>query len=435
MEEHLRMAADPHVTAAVRVVEMPVDALDAGTVAEPDLFGGDDAHEPLAPAVRLRLAAPGVRVDDRDVIARLGEFPYLLRVVGRVLQVVQRERDGVRLLHERYRGPGVVDARGREARRDGDVPVGDGDVELVAAPELRLALAVALASPVAERREERKVRVKAPVLLERERVEVLRVRVDLGLDRGALRCLGLFVLRRGAFAGVYFGGVDAAVEYDAALEYLPRELREKVVGHLVEREVGERPRHRRFRRNVRLCLPSAQTAQRRRPAHFAKCVLCLRPVPDVLHEKKLEDRETARRLSSVAAPSVSYRDLPQLERLRDADEQPLLLVEFPDLVLDEVEERRLYRQPMAGKSFAHVISVPVFHADIIPYILQKSNSRCKIIAITLPPDMSNAPLRKVCENDTIPTLDSSVVEVCQRVSASRAACPLSLANEGFCNYL
>ena len=39
------------------------------------------------------------------------------------------------------------------------------------------------------------------------------------------------------------------------------------------------------------------------------------------------------------------------------------------------------------------------------------------------------------ENDIIPTLDSSVVEVCQRVSASQAACPVSLAKEGFCNYL
>ena len=48
-----------------------------------------------------------------------------------------------------------------------------------------------------------------------------------------------------------------------------------------------------------------------------------------------------------------------------------------------------------------------------------------------PPKKSKAPLRKVSENDTIPTLDSSVVEVCQRVSASQAACPVSLAKRGF----
>ncbi len=52
-----------------------------------------------------------------------------------------------------------------------------------------------------------------------------------------------------------------------------------------------------------------------------------------------------------------------------------------------------------------------------------------------PPKKSKAPLWKVCGNDTIPMLDSSVVKVCQRVSASQAACPVSLAKEGFCNYL
>ena len=32
-------------------------------------------------------------------------------------------------------------------------------------------------------------------------------------------------------------------------------------------------------------------------------------------------------------------------------------------------------------------------------------------------------------------LDSLVAEVCQRVSASQAACPVSIAEEGFCNCL
>jgi hypothetical protein len=35
----------------------------------------------------------------------------------------------------------------------------------------------------------------------------------------------------------------------------------------------------------------------------------------------------------------------------------------------------------------------------------------------------------------MPMLDSSVVEVCQRASASEAACPVRRAKEGFCNYL
>ena len=45
MQEHLRMAANSHIPAAVRIVEMPVDALYTGAVAEADLLGGDDAHE------------------------------------------------------------------------------------------------------------------------------------------------------------------------------------------------------------------------------------------------------------------------------------------------------------------------------------------------------------------------------------------------------
>ena len=49
--------------------------------------------------------------------------------------------------------------------------------------------------------------------------------------------------------------------------------------------------------------------------------------------------------------------------------------------------------------------------------------------------MSKAPLREVRQNDIMPMLDSSVVEVCQRASASEAACPVRRAKEGFCNYL
>lgn len=49
--------------------------------------------------------------------------------------------------------------------------------------------------------------------------------------------------------------------------------------------------------------------------------------------------------------------------------------------------------------------------------------------------MSKAPLREVRQNGTIPMLDSSVVEVCQRVPASLAACPVRPSKEGFCNYL
>ena len=59
----------------------------------------------------------------------------------------------------------------------------------------------------------------------------------------------------------------------------------------------------------------------------------------------------------------------------------------------------------------------------------------KINTITPSPKTSKAPLLKVSKNDRIPMLDSSVVEVCQRVSASETACPVRCAKEGFCNYL
>ena len=45
--------------------------------------------------------------------------------------------------------------------------------------------------------------------------------------------------------------------------------------------------------------------------------------------------------------------------------------------------------------------------------------------------MSKAPLRKVCQNGTIPMFDSSVADVGQRVSASLAACRVGLAKRGF----
>ena len=45
--------------------------------------------------------------------------------------------------------------------------------------------------------------------------------------------------------------------------------------------------------------------------------------------------------------------------------------------------------------------------------------------------MSKDPLREVCQNGTIPMLDSSVADVGQRASASQAACRVGLAKRGF----
>ena len=53
---------------------------------------------------------------------------------------------------------------------------------------------------------------------------------------------------------------------------------------------------------------------------------------------------------------------------------------------------------------------------------------------TPPSILQIAPLRKVCEYVRIPMHDSSAVVVCQRGSASEAACPVRRAKEGFCKY-
>ena len=80
------MSAHPDRPSAVRVVEVSVDPLHAGSVAEAELLGGGDADGPFAPAVRLGRAASRVRVDDRDVVVRYADekplvvvqFPHLV---------------------------------------------------------------------------------------------------------------------------------------------------------------------------------------------------------------------------------------------------------------------------------------------------------------------------------------------------------------------
>ena len=67
----------------------------------------------------------------------------------------------------------------------------------------------------------------------------------------------------------------------------------------------------------------------------------------MLHEEQLEHGKTARRLAPVAAPSVLRRNASEFLGFRQSDEQALVLVKFANLVLDEVEEARLNRQPVA----------------------------------------------------------------------------------------
>lgn len=60
----------------------------------------------------------------------------------------------------------------------------------------------------------------------------------------------------------------------------------------------------------------------------------------------------------------------------------------------------------------------------------KIKCKCRIIAI-IRHEMPKAPLRKDCQNGTLPMRDFSVANVSQRVSASQAACLVGLAKRGF----
>ena len=95
----------------------------------------------------------------------------------------------------------------------------------------------------------------------------------------------------------------------------------------------------------------AEPAHGRAAAHFGERVLGRREIPDMLHHEHLEHRKPARRLPSVAAPSVPPRDAAKFHGLRYADEKPLVVVKFPHLVLKEVEEAGLYCQPVACEMF------------------------------------------------------------------------------------
>ena len=85
-----------------------------------------------------------------------------------------------------------------------------------------------------------------------------------------------------------------------------------------------------------------------------------------------------------------------------------------------------------GKSLPAFFAVPKIYFPLI--FLALVNIRDNLSRIFRDNGVLRTPLRKVCENDKITMLDSSVVEVCQRVSASEIACPVSIAEEGFCNY-
>ena len=117
---------------AVRVLEHPEHTLHAGADSVADGFGRDDVDELRAHVVDLLLPAPGIAVDERDVVQALRHRPRSRRVVcgvGEVVEVVERR---ARPLHHRDHGLRVVHARRREERAQRDVPVPDNQMQLVA---------------------------------------------------------------------------------------------------------------------------------------------------------------------------------------------------------------------------------------------------------------------------------------------------------------
>jgi len=58
----------------------------------------------------------------------------------------------------------------------------------------------------------------------------------------------------------------------------------------------------------------------------------------------------------------------QTDQFRHTNEKLLVFVEFANLILDESEERRLYRQPMVREMFAFVIRIIDFHEALISII-------------------------------------------------------------------
>lgn len=68
VEEHLPVSAHADELAAVRLVQVAEHALDPGTDEVAPRRRVDDVDRPSAPVVNVLLSAPGVAVDDRNVL-------------------------------------------------------------------------------------------------------------------------------------------------------------------------------------------------------------------------------------------------------------------------------------------------------------------------------------------------------------------------------
>ena len=139
----LVMAANPDMASAVIVLQLAVDpfGLTTGLIA----FGFMRRKGNL-------LAAPGIVVNQRNVIQTSGFVTDNRTAIGRIGQVVELG-DLLRThVHQRQSHLTVVQRRRGQNRTDWDVAIRRVDVEFVADPGLPETLAVFLAAEVAGRR-------------------------------------------------------------------------------------------------------------------------------------------------------------------------------------------------------------------------------------------------------------------------------------------
>ena len=260
VQEHLFAAADTDGLPAVGVMQMGEDPLDARPEAIPQVFGRDDVDGVRPDPVPLHRQDPGpdapdlvlaqVQLDKGPVSKRNGLLEDVVRVVGAVRQIVEVRERSACLLHHRDGDLRIVQAGGRKERRQRDVAVPDGEMELVAAPLQDAPLAVQLSPPVADRGQLREVRLGVPAaLLERPPVAG---RPD-GLLPGSLRS---------ALARIYRRRVVADMEHPVPADRLRCACGQHVRGNAVLRKSGKRAGEGGFVRNVPQRLPSAQPPER-----------------------------------------------------------------------------------------------------------------------------------------------------------------------------
>ena len=333
MRRHLRRAAHPDVPSAVLFVQMAVDALDGRAfVVAPGFRRGE-----------LDLLAPArVVVDERHVPQPRRHLADLLGVVGGVGQIIEVDDPSGGHLRQRDGGLAVVQAGGSEYEADRDIAVDHVQMGLVAAPAFCLALAVLLAAPVAGRGQVGQVFLQAAVELQLQPCRIRRRRRGLALPApaafAALGGGGRLRLGRGLLAGADRGGVAADVPGElvaiAGLDHrLVDFLRAPVFG-----EFGEGAREGRRRGHFAERLPAAQPAQGRTVADGVDQAARGVEVPDGLAYERLAHRQPVARRAAVAAPAVGAHVILRGAQLADRDELAVLLVEFPDLVLQHREE-------------------------------------------------------------------------------------------------